>query len=212
MNTNLRVKYKIAEYCPVFAIGLVFFILSHFAFAEEQAPITIKEALESKDQAIQNKTIDKIMDEREKQVNMLIEIVKERNEGKTTQQSSKAAAYLLGKMRAPEAVSVLATALKEPDLENEFNRFRGAVFNALVEIGRPSISPMISNIISSEDELYRNSSIIVISHVVGGKDNLISLLNRVMEKKELTKEEKDRLKKSIEWSQKNLKQYDEPFY
>ena len=214
-NINVHTKNKsnkIGSVPSIIMILLAVCIFSQIALTNEKAPITIKEALKSSDQEIQNRTIDKILDDREKQVDMLIEIVKEMNEGKATQQAGKAAAYLLGEMRAQEAVQVLSIALKQPDLQSDFNRFRGAIFNALVSIGRPSIPPMITNITSSDDQLLRQNSMLVIGQVLGTKDNLIRLLNTLLEQKERTQEEKNRLKQSIEWAQSTIKESEKTLY
>lgn len=212
ITTN--VSYKVIKYCISCVLIFAVLILAQTTFCEEKSPPTIIELIESRDPNVQMKTVHEILDDRLKQVNILIEIVDRASSGAVLERSGNAAAYLLGKMRAPEAVPVLSTALAKvrPYITIDIDPLMGAVSNALVEIGRPSIPAMIKNITTSDNELLRIRSMDVINLVLGGKDNLIGLLNRLMEQKERTKEEKDRIKKCIEWAQSHYKETEKPLY
>lgn len=213
MNTS-NVSYKVIKDCIGFILVFVVLSLVQTTLCEEKSLPTIKEMLESTDPNVQMKTVYQILDDRLKQVNMLIDIVDHASDGKVLEKSGDAAAFLLGKMRAPEAVPVLSTALAKvkPYITTDIDPLMGAVFNALVEIGRPSIPAMIKNITTSDNEILRERSMDVVYHVLGGKENIIGLLNRLMEQKERTKVEKDRIKKSLEWAQSHYKETEKPLY
>jgi HEAT repeat protein len=189
--------------------------LAEIAFTQEQIPATLREMLEAKDRRVQKKAIEQILDDRLRTVNMLIEIVDQANAGRRPANAGRAAAYLLGRLRAPEAVPVLSRALTNVDpnfavLHTDI--FTDAEWTALVEIGRPAVPAMIKNLATSDDERLRDRSIGVLAHVLGGKDNLTGLLNRLMKQKERSKEEKDRLAKALERAQSRYKDTEQPLF
>jgi HEAT repeat protein len=216
MNDRGYVRGRIVKCAVGGMLVLGVLTLAEIAFTQEQAPAILREMLEAKDRKVQNKAIKTILDDRLRTVNMLIEIVDQANNGVSPKQAGQAAAYLLGKLRAPEAVAVLSRALARSD-PNDFisvepNPLTNGVFNALVEIGRPAVPPMITNITTSDDERLRNRSMDVVYRVLGGKDNVIGLLNRLSEQKERSKEEKDRLAKSIAWAQSHYVEPEKPLF
>ncbi len=207
---------RIVRCCVACMPLLAILVLSRVALTEEQGPVTYKEMLEAKDRKVQNEAIRNVLNDRLRTVNMLIEIVDQANNGVSPKQAGQAAAYLLGKLRAPEAVAVLSRALAKSD-PNDFisvepNPLTNGVFNALVEIGRPAVPPMITNITTSDDERLRNRSMDVVYRVLGGKDNVIGLLNRLSEQKERSKEEKNRLAKALERAQSRYKETEQPLF
>jgi len=90
--------------------------------------------------------------------------------------------------------------------------FVDAEWAALVEIGQPAVPAMIKNITTSDDERLRQRSLDVLVRVLGGKDNLIGLLNRLMEQKERSKEERDRLAKAVERARSHYVEPDKPLF
>jgi len=200
----------------VLLVGIL--VLSGIALTKEQSPPTYKEMLEAKDRKIQDEAITSILDERLRLVNTLIEVVGQASAEKSLGRTGNAAAFLLGKLRSPEAVPVLSAALAKVAMDPnastsiDIDPLADAVTTALVEIGRPSIPAMITNITTSDDRMLRIRSMDVVYHVLGGKDNLIGLLNRLMEQKERKKEEKDRLTKAIEWAQSHYVETTKPLF
>jgi hypothetical protein len=215
MNDRGHVRGRIVKCAVGGVLVLGVLTLAEIAFTQEQIPATLKEMLEAKDRRVQNKAIQQILDDRLCTVNMLIEIVDQANAGRRPADAGRAAAYLLGQLRAPEAVPVLSRALTNVDPNGVLfhtDIFTDAEWMALLEIGRPAVPAMIKNITSSDDERLRQRSLGVISRVLGGKDNLIGLLNRLMEQKERSKEERDRLAKSIEWAQSHYTETKKPLF
>jgi HEAT repeat protein len=215
MNDRGHVRGRIVKCAVGGVLVLGVLMLAEIAFTQEQVPATLKEMLEAKDRRVQKKAIQQILDDRLRTVNMLIEIVDQANARRLPANAGRAAAYLLGRLRAPEAVPVLSRALTNVDPNGVLfhtDIFTDAEWVALLEIGRPAVPAMIKNITSSDDERLRQRSLGVISRVLGGKDNLIGLLNRLMEQKERSKEEKDRLAKSIEWAQSHYTETKKPLF
>jgi HEAT repeat protein len=215
MNDRGHAWGRIAKCAVGGVLVLGVLMLAEIAFTQEQVPATLKEMLEAKNRRVQNKAIKTILDDRLRMVNMLIEIVDQANVGKSPEDAGKAAAYLLGKLRAPEAVPVLSRALVRIDpnlVAVSMDVLVDAEWTALVEIGRPAVPAMIKNLTTSDDERLRDRSIGVLAHVLGGKDNLIGLLNRLMEQKERSKEEKDRLAKALERTQSRYKDTEQPLF
>ncbi len=215
MNDRGHVRGRIVKCTVGGLLVLGALMLAEIAFTQEQAPPTLKEMLEAKERRVQNKAIQQIFDDRLRTVNMLIEIVDQANARRLPANAGRAAAYLLGQLRAPEAVPVLSRALTNVDpniVVFHTDILTDAEWMALVEIGRPAVPAMIENITTSDDERLRQRSMGVIVHVLGGKDNLMGLLNRLMEQKERSKEEKDRLAKSIEWAQSNYVEPEKPLF
>ncbi len=215
MNDRGYVRGRVVKCAVGGVLVLGVLMLAEIAFTQEQVPATLKEMLEAKERRVQKKAIEQILDDRLRTVNMLIEIVDQANAGRLPANAGRAAAYVLGKLRAPEAVPVLSRALTNVDpnfVVLHTDIFTDAEWMALVEIGRPAVPAMIKNITTSDDERLRDRSMGVISHVLGGKDNLMGLLNRLMEQKERSKEEKDRLAKAIEWAQSHYTETRKPLY
>jgi HEAT repeat protein len=216
MNDRGHVRGRIVKCAVGGMLVLGVLTLAQIAFTQEQVPATLKEMLEAKERRVQNKAIQQILDDRLRTVNMLIEIVDQANAGKSSEDAGKAAAYVLGKLRAPEAVPVLSKALARPDPNLlrglHMDVFVDAEWAALVEIGRPAVPAMIKNITTSDDEGLRQRSLDVLVRVLEGKDNLIGLLNRLMEQKERSKKEKDRLAQSIAWAQSHYVEREKPLF
>jgi len=131
--------------------------------------------------------VDRILGDRGLVIQRLIPLIDPANANKYGDGTRCAAAYLLGEFRAVEAIPVLAKALaKEPGRhtawEGFFSRYDAPVFTALVNIGRPVVPAMIENIEKSDHDWLRKKSMLVVSHVLGGKRRLLELLTKLEER------------------------------
>jgi HEAT repeat protein len=144
----------------------------------------------------------------------MIPLIDPDNTKKYSDQSRCAAAYLLGMLRATEAVPVLSRALaNEPGrkLIFDISRYDVPVWTALVRIGRPAVPAMIENIETSDNKILRKKSIDVLCHVLGGKRRILELLSKLKARAE------DRLiiehiEAAIQYTQAHFKEDREPLY
>jgi HEAT repeat protein len=115
-------------------------------------------------------------------VNELIPLIDPANSEKYNNGTRVAAAFLLGKFRAVEAVPVLARALaNEPEQgeKPDISRYDAPVWTALVRIGRPAVPAMIENIEASDNRILHIKSLDVLYHVLGGKRRVLELLTKL---------------------------------
>jgi len=114
--------------------------------------------------------IDKILAERKGQIDALLPIVDVANKSKYSPRTRAAAAYLLGQLRAPEAVVTLAKALEDGDPElNPFHfhidRLDAPFWTALVTIGRPSVPALLDSIQNTDNGDSRFLSLTALYHI-----------------------------------------------
>jgi len=182
--------------------------------SEEKEPMGQINGLLSQDSRIRDQAVDSILQDRRSIINKLIPLIDPANTKKYSDQTRCAAAYLLGMLRATEAVPVLSQALaNEPGRKyiSDISRYDVPVWTALVRIGRPSVPAMIENIETSDNRILRKKSIDVLYHVLGGKRRVLELLTKLKERAE------DRLiiehiETAIQHTQSHFKEDKEPLY
>lgn len=203
----------------VWAAGVsLLLVLGAITVSEQQdvkeGPIGQIRGLLSEDSRTRDRTVDSILEDRRAIVDKLIPLIDPANAKKYSDQTRCAAAYLLGMLRANEAVPVLSRALaKEPGriLACDISRYDAPVWTALVTIGRPAVPAMIKNIETSDNKILRIKSLLVLSHVLGGKRRVLELLTKLKARAE------DRLiiehiEAAIQDIQAHFKEDKEPLY
>jgi len=182
--------------------------------SEEKEPMGQINGLLSQDSRILDQAVDSILQDRRSIVNKLIPLIDPANTKKYSDQTRCAAAYLLGMLRATEAVPVLSQALaNEPGRKyiSDISRYDVPVWTALVRIGRPAVPAMIENIETSDNRILRIKSIDVLNHVLGGKRRVLELLTRLKARAEnpLIIEH---IETAIQYTKEHFKEDKEPLY
>lgn len=129
--------------------------------------------------------IDKILAEREGQIDALLPIVDVANKTKYSIRTRAAAAYLLGEFRAPEAVGTLVKALEDGDPQwrtSRMDRLNGAFWQALVTIGRPSVPALLDLVQKTDDSNTRFLTLAALYHILGGKAHVTETLAKLKAK------------------------------
>jgi hypothetical protein len=142
----------------------------------------IVEALNAEDDYVRDATVDAILADRKALVQRLILMIDAENAEEYSFHARRAAVYLLGELRAEEAAPALAKALvnDQSDEDNfHIGRYNGAVFSALVKIGRPSIPWLIQNLQTSDNQVVRFESLMAMCHILGGKSHTLETLRKV---------------------------------
>lgn len=181
---------------------------------EEKENMSLVANLQSKKAFMRNQAVDAFLKDRKNSINDLIALVAQTGGKKYSDETRSAAAYLLGEMRAPEAVPALSRALANPlgpDFRLDVSRYDAPIFTALVKIGRPAVPAMIKNLEETDNANIRHNSIFVLSHVLGGKQHLLELLGKL---KARTKDKAvaKRIEGVTEYVQKNIKETTPPLY
>ena len=172
------------------------------------------ERLRSEERRTRDRAVDAILQDRLGTVEKLIPLIDPDNATQYSDQTRCAAAYLLGKLRAVEAVPVLSRALADepgPKKRADISRYDAPVWTALVRIGRPAVPAMIENIETSDHRILRKKSLDVLNHVLGGKRRLLELLAK-LEKRTDDKQTRRRLQECITRVREHYKQTREPLY
>ena len=174
---------RILESCIVIAVSIL--TVSMFLNAGENDKL--KDVLEIVKLIMSDKHADRLIavnrekDRRNKLISELSEIIEAKNSGKYHERSRAAAAYLLGKLRASEAVNALSSALKDEPCTKEFRpgsfMYRSPVFNALTSIGRPCVPEMIKIIRNSDDQAVTRKSALILGHESSPKGSVVSHLH-----------------------------------
>ncbi|GAH45701.1 unnamed protein product, partial [marine sediment metagenome] len=115
-------------------------------------------------------------------VDALVALVAQTGGKSYSDETRSAAAYLLGEMRAVEAVPALSRALAKPlgaIYGSDISRYDAPIFTALVMIGRPAVPAMIKNLEETDNANIRHNSMFVLNHVLGGKQHLLELLGKL---------------------------------
>lgn len=150
--------------------------------AKDDKAMDIFERLSSEDSRTRNLAVDEILNEHKVLVDKLIALVDPANSGTNSYDTQAAAAYLVGELRAAEAVPVLSRALAEiPTVSIRFsmNRYIEPWQTALVRIGRPSVPAMIENIEKTDDQQLQRRSVTVLVRVLGGRRHMFELLEKL---------------------------------
>jgi hypothetical protein len=163
-------------------ISVAYALTSGVEGDKEQSVIPFDDLL-AQDEQTRDRAVDKILEDRKLVIERLIPIIDPANAAKHNNETRCAAAYLLGEMRAVEAVPILASTLAKPpgrQFSSTLSRYYdGPVFNALIKIGRPAVPAMIQNLESSDHPAMRESSLGVLLHVLGGNTRLLEVLGKV---------------------------------
>lgn len=181
---------------------------------DKKKPMGHIEALLSQDSRIRDQVVDSILQDRSAIISELIPLIDPANSEKYNNGTRGVAAFLLGKFRAVEAVSVLSKALaNEPEQReiSDISRYDAPVWTALVRIGRPAVPAMIENIEASDNRILRKKSLDVLYHVLGGKRRVLELLTKL---KGQAKDhlEIQRIESAIQHTQTHFKEDEEPLY
>jgi hypothetical protein len=128
----------------------------------------------------------------------------------------KAAALLLGRLRARQAVPFLIVLFKEetqqePILQIHDDLFVNSAFNALADIGRDAIPAIVGLVKETDDPGLREKAVALILHCVGTKRFLLDVLRRLAEKEENGRT-RDRLVAAHNWAEAVLTETEEPIY
>lgn len=178
---------------------------------ENMSPIA---KLQSKNASMRDKAVDAFLKDRKNSINDLVALVAQTGGKKYSDETRSAAAYLLGEMRAPEAVPALSRASANPlgPMDSaDTSRYDAPIFTALVKIGRPAVPAMIKNLEETDNAILRMRSTVVLYHVLGGKQHLLELLGKL---KARTKDKAvaKRIEAVTVYVQKNFKETTAPLY
>ncbi|MBW8017806.1 MAG: hypothetical protein FVQ82_16660 [Planctomycetes bacterium] len=164
--------------------------------------------LNSDDLNVINEGIDSMLKSRKETIQKLIETVDPDNSDKYNEITRKAAAYLLGEMRAIEAIDVLLENIFEPKALQplgSMDRLDSPVENALHKIGRPII-PAVTNIIENSDKRYRRikaTDFLVVTYA--DKDQALLYLTKRKQKAKDNKKIASRIDSAIDHVNKHFK-------
>jgi len=172
------------------------------------------EQLSSKEFRTRDAAVDAILHGRLTTVQKLIPLIDPANAAKYSDETRCAAAYLLGELRAVEAVPVLSKALVNepgPKMSSDLNRYNVPALTALIKIGRPTVPTLIKNLETSNDQILRDKSLGVLIHVLGGKRRLLELLAK-LEKRSNGEETRRRIEECITYVGDTFKESEKPLY
>jgi HEAT repeat protein len=197
-------------------IGIVVSVMVSITMADnQQGEITDNlKNISSKEEKIREEAVDAVLHDRLTTVQKLISMVDPKNAGKYSDKTRSAAAFLLGEMRAEEAVPVLSKVLDAdigPKVILEYSRYELPVLTALVKIGRPAVPAMIKNLETSDKLRLRNASLGVLYHVLGGKRRLLELLAK-LESRASSREVRQRIESCVTLTKEHYKEKEEPLY
>jgi HEAT repeat protein len=185
---------------------------------EEKTMIPIDDLL-SEQPRTRDRAVDATLRDRKSVIEQLIPLIDPVNTKKYSDETRCAAAYLLGKLRAVEAVPVLSKALADPPGPKVFSdssRYDAPVLAALAKIGRPAVPEMIKNVETSENQILRKKSLDVLNHVLGGKRRLLELLvklnTRQLSEQPPDQEASRRIREARSWAEAHYKEDKEPLY
>ena len=197
-----------------FPIALLFASITTVCEASEEQPMIAIGDLLSEHTRIRDQSVDAILRDRKSVIRGLIPLIDPANREKYSDETRCAAAYLLGELRAIEAVPVLSEALADPPgkkFGSDGSRYDVPVFSALVKIGRPAVPAMIKNVETSDDLKLRKNSLDVLNHVLGGKRRLLELLAR-LNARATDPDAARHIGEARSWCQSHYKEDEEPLY
>ncbi len=197
----------------VTAVAFTASVATNSKAAEQEISMQI-ERLRSEERRTRDTTVDAILQDHSATVEQLIPLIDPAKAKEYSDETRCAAAYLLGKLRAVEAVPVLSRALADepgPKTRSDLSRYDVPVWNALVRIGRPAVPAMIENIETSDHRMLRIGSLDVLNHVLGGKRRLLELLAK-LEKRTDDKGTRRRIQECTTRAREHYKENKEPLY
>jgi hypothetical protein len=162
-----------------------------------------------------NQAVDGILHDRKLLVDELIGLIDPANATEYRDETRCAAAFLLGELRAVEAVPVLSRALADepgPEFNDRMSRFTAPVWTALVKIGRPSVPAMIENVENSDQEILWHKSLDVLNHVLSGKRRVLELLAKLEARAAKDDAKHGRIVRAAKWAEEHYKGSGEPLY
>ena len=143
----------------------------------------VVKALRSQDRKVRDACVDDLLGRRAALIRRLSRLIDPGYAGQYRDETRCAAAYLLGELRAVEAVPVLARALADepgPIVSSKFDDHdMMPVTTALYKIGLPAVMAMIENILTSDERGLRSRSLSLLNSAVGGKRRLLEVLGKV---------------------------------
>lgn len=178
---------------------------------ENMSPIA---NLQSKNAWMRNKAVDAFLNDRKKSIGGLVAMVDQTGDKKYSDETRSAAAYLLGEMRAEEAVPALSRALVNPPGPKsrfDISRYDDPIITALVKIGRPAVPTMIKNLEETDNVILSRRSMSILSYVLGGKQHLLELLGKLKARNK-DKTVAKRIEAVTEYVQKRFKETTAPLY
>ena len=169
----------------------------------------------SRDARSRNHAVDGILQDRKLTIEKLIPLIDPANTENYTDETRCAAAYLLGELRAVEAVPGLSRALADepgPKLIKDGSRFYVPVRTALVKIGRPAVPVMIENIETSDNRIVRIKSMDVLVRVLGGKRRVLELMDKLEARAAGNEQKIRRIREAAQRGRERWKGDREPLY
>lgn len=169
----------------------------------------------SKEMRTRDRAVDAILRDRKSVIEQLIPLIDPVNAKKYSDETRSAGAYLLGELRAVEAIPVLSRALANPPgrlFIDDLSRYDAPVFSALVKIGRPAVPAMIKNLETSDHKMVRIHSLDVLNHVLGGKRRLLELLVKLSDRSSDDRDVSRRLREARSRVEAHYKEDSEPLY
>lgn len=151
----------------------------------------------SRERPNREEAIQKVIKSRQEIILALCEIVHRRNAANYSGESRAVAAYILGEIRASEAVEALSSTLGEDlfgprvieDLPPPYES-PDVVINALVKIGLPSVAEMTKNLRTTNRKRVMQESVVVLKRVLGERQ-VQQLVDALLEaEKDVTVREK----------------------
>jgi hypothetical protein len=194
--------------------ALLFVGITTACESSEDKPMIATDDLLSEQAPTRDQAVDAILRDRKSVIGELIPLVEPANAKKYSDDTRCAAAYLLGELRAIEAVPVLSKALADPPgrkVRSDLSRYDAPVFTALAKIGRPVVPAMIENIEISDARSLRKNSLDVLNHVLGGKRRLLELLVR-LNARTTDRAVSRRIREARSWVESHYKEDEEPLY
>jgi HEAT repeat protein len=182
--------------------------------ADEKKAVVPIDRLLSKKLLTRNRAVNAILRDRQSVIEQLIPLIDPANAEKYPDETRVVAAYLLGELRAVEAVPVLSQVIADPPGPRyviDGSRYDYPVTTALVKIGRPAVPAMIKNLETSDDRAVRGISLGVLSQILGGKRGLLALLTKLIEQSD-DKDVTRRLRAARTKVEVHYKEDSEPLY
>lgn len=204
-----------------FAILLLLILLNvpERSYASKENAMSSVDELVAADRVTVNRAVDAILEERKALIEKLIQLAGPANAQRYNDQTRSAACYLLGELRAIEAVPMLARMLEDPLDERpvlDVDRFDMPVGTALFKIGRPAVPALIENVTKSDSPVLMQRSLGVLSLIIGGKRRLLELLDKLNERalgeNPPNKEASRRVTEARDWVEQRHKEREEPLY
>ncbi len=218
MKTLICHSYRLTYQRPLVAVvaSVILLVVAAAANVDFRNEDTFSsfENLKSTLPRTRDKAVDAILHDRSATIQKLIPLIDPVNAVKYSDETRCTAAYLLGELRAEEAVPVLSCALTDepgPKIITDESRYDTPVLSALLKIGRPAVPTMIKNLETTDHHQLRGKSLGVLNNVLGGKRRLLELLAK-LEDRAKDKEVRRRIGECIKLCREHYKEDKEPLY